>query len=43
MLVVLLSKQIMAQRLVNFKSITDHNHNKYITAPDFDTLAASFF
>ena len=25
------------------KKITDHNHNKYITTPDFTTLAARVF
>ena len=25
------------------KKLTDHNHNKYITTPEFDTLAASIF
>ena len=25
------------------KKLTDHNHNKYITTPEFDTLATSVF
>ena len=25
------------------KKLTDHNHNKYITTPEFHTLAASVF
>ena len=25
------------------KKLTDHNHDKYITTPEFDTLAASVF
>ena len=25
------------------KKITDHNHNKYITTPEFNTLTASIF
>ena len=25
------------------KKLTDHNHDKYITAPEFNTLAASVF
>ena len=25
------------------KEITDHNHNKYITTPEFNTMAESVF
>ena len=25
------------------KKLTDHNHDKYITTPEFNTLAASVF
>ena len=25
------------------KKLADHNHNKYITTPEFNTLAASVF
>ena len=25
------------------KKLTDHNHDKYITSPEFNTLAASVF
>ena len=25
------------------KTLTDHNHDKYITTPEFNTLAASVF
>ena len=44
MLVVLLKKQIKTQELVSLKKkITDHNHDKYITTPKFNTLAADVF
>ena len=44
MLVVQLKKQFMTQELVNLKKkLTDHNHGKYITTPEFNTLAADVF
>ena len=44
MLVVQLKKQFMTQRSVRLnKKLTDHNHGKYITAPEFNTLAADVF
>ena len=33
----------MTQKLVNSKKLTDHNHDKYINTPEFNTLAASAF
>ena len=34
----------MTQRSVRLnKKLTDHNHGKYITAPEFNTLAADVF
>ena len=37
-------KQIVTQKLVSLKKkLTDHNHDKYITTPQFNTLAASVF
>ena len=35
MLVVQLKRQIITQKLVNFK-----NHDRYVTTPEFNTLAA---
>ena len=33
----------MTQELVSLKKkLTDHNHGKYITTPEFNTLAAVF-
>ena len=44
MLVVQSRKQIMTQKSVSLKKkLTDHNHDKYITTPDFNTLAAGIF
>ena len=44
MLVVQLKKQFMTQELVSLKKkLTDHNHGKYITTPEFNTLAADVF
>ena len=44
MLVVWLKKQTMTQKLSGLeKKLTDHNHDKYITIPEFNTLAASVF
>ena len=40
------NKQTITQKLVKLKKkkkITDHNHDKYITTPEFNTLAASAF
>ena len=42
MLIVLLRKQILIQKL-DWKKITDHNHDKYITTPEFNTLSAHAF
>ena len=37
-------KQTVAQKSMNLKKkLTDHNHDKYITTPEFNTLAASVF
>ena len=34
----------MTQKLLKFeKKLTDHNHDKYITTPEFDTLPADVF
>ena len=33
----------MIQKLLTLKKLTDHNHDKYITTPDFNTLAADVF
>ena len=34
----------MRQNLVSLKKkLTDHNHDKYITTPEFNTLAADVF
>ena len=34
----------MTQKLVVLKKkINDHNHDKYITTPEFNTLAANVF
>ena len=44
MLAVLLKKQIMTPKISELeKEITDHDHDKYITTPNFNTLAASVF
>ena len=46
MLVVLLKNQIIIQKLLKLKRkviITDHNQDKYITTPEFNTLAADVF
>ena len=40
----LVKKQTMTQKLMKLKNkFTDHNHEKYITTPAFNTLAASVF
>ena len=37
-------KQTVAQKSMNLKKkLTDHNHDKYITTPEFNTLAADVF
>ena len=34
----------MTQKSVRLKKkLTDHNHDKYITAPEFNTLSADVF
>ena len=44
MLVVLLRKQIMIPKITEIeKKLTDHNHDKYITTPESNTLAADVF
>ena len=44
MLVVQPKKQIMTQKSVSLKkNLTDHNHDKYITTPEFNTLTADVF
>ena len=40
----LIKKQIITQKLLKLKKkLTDHNHDKYITTPEFNTLAADAF
>ena len=40
----LVKKKIIIQKLLRLKKkIIDHNHDKYITTPEFNTLAASVF
>ena len=44
MLVVWLKKQIITQKLEKLKKkITNSNHNKYITTPEFNKLTAETF
>ena len=45
MLVVQLKKQIMTKKKNSEleKKLTDHNHEKYITTAEFNTLAPDFF
>ena len=44
MLVVLLRKQIIIQIITEIeKKLTNHNHDKYITTAEFNTLAADAF
>ena len=43
MLVVQSKKQIMTKINEREKKLTDHNHDQYITAPEFNTLAADVF
>ena len=43
MLVVLLRKQIIKKIIEIEKKLANHNHDKYITNPEFDTLAADVF
>ena len=43
MLVVQLKKQIMTQKSESLKKkLTDHNYDKYITTPEFNTLPVIF-
>ena len=43
-LVVLLRKQIITLKLQKLKNkLNNHNHNKYIATPEFNTLAADVF
>ena len=40
----LVKKQTITQKLLKLKKkLTDHNHDKYITAPEFNTLASNVF
>ena len=40
----LVKKQIMTRKSVGLKKrLTDHNHDKHITTPEFNTLASSVF
>ena len=40
----LVKKQTITQKLLKLKNkLTDHNHDKYITTPEFNTLAADIF
>ena len=44
MLVILLKKQIIIQKFTDIeKKLTDRNHDKYITTPEFNTLASDVF
>ena len=44
MLVVQLRKQIIAQKISQIeKKVTDHNHDKYITTPEFNKFTAEIF
>ena len=43
MLVALLTKQIITLKLQKFNKFNNHNHDKYITTPVFNALAADVF
>ena len=43
MLAVLLKKQVDTKITEIEKKLTDHDHDKYITTPEFNTLAADVF
>ena len=43
MLVVLLKKQIITLKLQKLKNKLNHDHDKYITTPEFNNLAADAF
>ena len=44
MLVIFLKKQIITQKLLKLKKkLTDDDYDKYITTPEFNNLAVSFF
>ena len=44
MLVIWLKKEILIEGLVKIENkVNDHNHDKYITTPEFNTLAADAF
>ena len=43
MLVTRSKKLTPTQKSVKFKKITDHDHDKYITAPEFNKLTAENF
>ena len=44
MLVVLFRKQIIKTKITEIvRKLTDHNHNKYITNPEFNTCAIDVF
>ena len=43
MLVILLTKQIIIPVTEIKKKLTEHNHGKYITTPEFNKLAVDVF
>ena len=44
MLVTLLRKQVFNTKITAIeKKLTNHNHDKYITTPEFNTLSADVF
>ena len=42
-LVVQLKTDYKAKTTKTEKKLTDHNHDKYVTTPEFNTLAANVF
>ena len=43
MSVIYSKKLTVTQKLMNWKGITDHNHDKYITTPEFNKFTAELF
>ena len=43
MLIVSSKNQIMARKPLSLKKLTDYNHDKYITTPEFNNLTADVF
>ena len=43
MLIVSSKNQIMARKPLSLKKLTDYNHDKYITPPEFNNLTADVF